>query len=122
MSSSPEEAARIQFLEIVTPDVDATCSVLEKVHGVSFGPPVAEFGNSRTVALQGGGMLSVRAPMRETELPVVRPYALVEDIEAAVQAARAAGAAIAIPPMEIPGHGTFAIYILGGIEHGVWQI
>ena len=102
--------------------VDATCSVLEKVHGVSFGSPVEELGNSRTAALRGGGMLGVRAPLRETELPVVRPYALVEDIEAAVQAAHAAGAVIALPPMEIPGHGKFAIYILGGIEHGVWQL
>ncbi len=28
---------------------------------------------------------------------------------------------MAHPPMEIPGHGTFAIYIQGGIHHGFWQ-
>lgn len=27
---------------------------------------------------------------------------------------------IAHPPMEAPGHGTFAIHVLGGIEHGPW--
>ena len=72
--------------------------------------------------LKGGGKVGVRAPMREDEQPVVRPYVLTKDIEAAVKAAQAAGAEIAIPPMEIPGHGRFAIYIHGGIEHGLWQL
>jgi predicted enzyme related to lactoylglutathione lyase len=60
--------------------------------------------------------------MRETEKPVVRPYMLVSDIKAAVEAAEKNGAEIAIPPMEIPGHGTFAIVIQGGIESGLWQV
>ena len=30
-------------------------------------------------------------------------------------------AEIAHPPMELPGHGTFAIYLQGGIHHGLWQ-
>jgi predicted enzyme related to lactoylglutathione lyase len=52
---------------------------------------------------------------------VVRPYWLVDDIDAAVAAVERAGGEIAVPPMEIPGHGTFAIYILGGTEHGFWK-
>lgn len=112
----------IQYLEIVTPDVNATCDALGQMHGVSFGEPDAGLGNARTAALEGGGRIGVRAPMREDEHPVVRPYLLVEDIEAAVEAARAAGAQIAIPPMEIPGSGKFAIYIKGGIEHGLWKL
>jgi hypothetical protein len=60
--------------------------------------------------------------MHETEEPVVRPYWLVDDIEAAVTAAVEAGAVVAHPPLEIPGHGTFAIYIQGGIHHGLWQL
>jgi predicted enzyme related to lactoylglutathione lyase len=59
--------------------------------------------------------------LRETEEPVVRPYWLVDNIEAAVAAAVKAGGKIAHPPMEIPGHGTFAIYLQGGIDHGFWQ-
>jgi hypothetical protein len=31
-------------------------------------------------------------------------------------------AQVAHPPMEIPGHGTFAIYIQGGVHHGLWQL
>ena len=32
-----------------------------------------------------------------------------------------AGGETAHPPMEISGHGTFAIYIHGDIQHGLWQ-
>ena len=111
----------IQFLEIVTPSVDETIAVLSKAHGVTFGDPVPEFGGGRTADLIGGGRISVRGPLREDETPVVRPYILVDDINAAVKAAEAAGAEVAIPPMPIPGQGTFSIYLLGGIEHGLWQ-
>ena len=121
-ASENEKAIEVQYLEIVTPDVDAMCGTLEEMHGVSFGSPVAEFGNARTAALEGGGLIGVRAPMREDEAPVVRPYILVDDIESAVEAARAAGAEIAMPPMPIPERGKFAIYIQGGIQHGLWEI
>ena len=59
--------------------------------------------------------------MRETETPVVLPYVLVDDIKAAVKAATEAGAKVAMPPMEIPNHGMFAIVIHGGIDCGFWQ-
>ncbi len=112
----------VQYLEIVTPDVDATCRVLEETQGVSFNNPDPGMGNARTAALRGGGLIGVRGPMRETEQPVVRPYTLVQDIDAAVQTAQTSGAVVALPPTKIPGHGAFAIYILGGIEHGLWQL
>lgn len=112
---------KIQYLEIVTPDVDAVCSCYEKVHGVSFGAPVEAFGNARTAPLDGGGMVGVRAPMHESEEPVVRPYWQTDDVEAAAQAAADAGGEIAHPPMEIPGHGKFAIYINGVNHHGLWE-
>ncbi len=117
-----KEAMLIQYLEVVTPNVDETCSALEKLHGVTFGSPDAGLGQARTAELKSGGRIGVRAPMRADEQPVVRPYVLTKDIEAAVQAAQAAGAKIALPPMELPGHGTCAIYIHGGIEHGLWQL
>lgn len=44
------------------------------------------------------------------------------DVDAVCAAYAAAnGARFAHPPMEIPGHGTFAIYIQGGVHHGLWQ-
>ena len=112
---------QIYYLEIVTKEVDAVCATYAAVNGVRFGKPNAEFGNARTTALPDGGLVGVRAPMRDTEEPVVRPYWLVDDLEAAVASAVKAGGEVAHPPMEIPGHGTFAIYIQGGIQHGLWQ-
>ena len=52
----------------------------------------------------------------------MRPYWLVDDIAAAVAAAVNAGGELAVPPMEIAGHGTFAIYVQGGNDHGLWQL
>ena len=113
---------QIQYLEIVTKNVDAVCAAYASANGVRFGEPDAGLGNARTAALTGGGLVGVRAPLRETEEPVVRPYWLVKDIGAAVAAIAEAGGEIAVPPMEIPGHGIFAIYLQGGNDHGLWQI
>jgi predicted enzyme related to lactoylglutathione lyase len=116
-----EHIMQIHYLEIVTKDVDAVCSVYAAATGLQFGEPDARLGNARTATLPGGGLVGVRATMRESEEPVVRPYWLVDDIESAVAAAVDAGGEVAHPPMEIPGHGTFAIYIKGGVDHGLWQ-
>jgi predicted enzyme related to lactoylglutathione lyase len=113
---------QVHYLEIVTQEVDATCATYAQLHGVTFSERDPGLGNARTAALASGGMIGVRAPMHESEQPVVRPYLLVEDIDAAAAAAKKAGAEIAHPPMEIPGYGKFAIYIQGGNHHGLWQM
>lgn len=129
MGTGPDNAVRnggdhmkIHYLEIVTSEVDAVCAAYTEANGLTFGEPVEALGNARTAKLPGGGMVGVRAPMSETETPVVRPYLLVKDIDAAVAAAESAGAEIALPPMEIPGYGTCAIYFMGGAQHGLWQL
>lgn len=113
---------RVHYLEIVTPDVDAVCDAYAAALGGEFGDPEPGLGNARTASLADGGKVGVRAPMSDTEAPVVRPYWLVDDIEAALEAAVTRGAEVAHPPLEIPGHGTFAITIQGGIHHGLWQL
>ena len=118
---SKEKTMQIQYLEIVTPDVDALCKQYSTVHGITFSEPEAKFGNARTAKLSGGGLIGIRGPLRETETPVIRPYTLVDDLGKAVAAAADAGAEIAIPSMELPGHGTIAVVIQGGIECGLWQ-
>jgi len=82
----------IHYLEIVTKDVDAVCAAYAAAHGAQFGEPDAGLGHARTTALPGGGLLGVRAPMHPTEEPVVRPYWLVDNVEAALAAAVQAGA------------------------------
>lgn len=113
---------RIHYLEIVTREVDATCATHEQLNGVTFGEADPGLGNARTAALKNGGMIGVRAPMHESEESVVRPYLLVNDIDAAVATVVNTGGEIAHPPMEIPGHGKFAIFIQGGIHYGLWQV
>ena len=117
----PEPAMFVHFLEIVTHEVDATCAALEELHGVAFSAPVAAFGNGRTAKLENGGRMSVRAPMHSAEEPAVRPYILVDDVEAAAQVATAAGGQLAVPPMEIPGEGRFALYFQGDNQFGLWE-
>jgi predicted enzyme related to lactoylglutathione lyase len=120
--SEENRTMKIQYLEIVTKEVDAVCASYAAANNVQFGEPDAGLGNARTAALADGGLVGVRAPLRETEQPVVRPYWLVEDIDAAVAATVQAGGQVAHPPMEIPGHGKFAIYLQGGNDHGLWQL
>lgn len=113
---------KVQYLEVVTREVDTVCAAYASALEVQFSEPDAGLGGARTAPLADGGLVGVRAPLRETEGPVVRPYWLVADIDAALAAAVRAGGEIAHPPMEIPGHGAFAIYLQGGSDHGLWQL
>ena len=113
---------RIHYLEIVASDVDAVCAAYQAALGVTFGSADPLLGGARTASLPDGGSIGVRSPLRDTEQPVVRPYWLVDDIDAALDAAKRQGAVVAIPPMAIPGKGMFAIYIQGGVDHGLWQL
>ena len=113
---------QIHYLEIVTSEVDQSVALHSKIHGVSFGAADVNLGGARTARLANGGMLGIRAPMRDSETPVVRPYFLVHDIAAAVATAARSGTQIAMPPTETPGRGKFAILVQGGIESGLWQV
>jgi predicted enzyme related to lactoylglutathione lyase len=119
--SRQAEPMKIHYLEIVTTDVAATCRLYSAAHGVTFGAADPTLGGARTARLDDG-LLGVRAPMHDGEKAVVRPYALVENIAAAVAAAETSGAEIIVPPMLLPGHGTCAIVSVGGIEAGLWQM
>ena len=112
----------IHYLEVVTTDVDAMCALYTTLHGAAFGDAVPTLGGARTATLSGGTIIGVRGQMRPTEEPVIRSYARVDDIQDAVDEAAALGAQVAVPPMELPGHGMCAIVLRGGIEVGFWQV
>ncbi len=112
---------RVHYLEIVCGDVDEQCAALERVHGLSFGPGVADLGGARVAEAPGGSRIGVRAPLADHEQPIIRTYLAVDDIAKAVMEAEAAGAVIAYPPTEQGDTGTWAIYILGGVQVGLWQ-
>lgn len=113
---------KLQYLEIVTTDVEGAIAAFSSALVVRFGEPDAALGGARTASLEGGGLVGVRAPLRDDEDPVVRPYWLVPDIDAAHAAAVEAGGQTAVPPLEIPGHGKFSIYHQSGNDHGLWQL
>lgn len=112
---------RVHYLEIVCRDVAAQCAALERVHRLSFGPPVADLGQARVAKAADGSLIGVRAPLADYEQPIVRTYLEVTDIQKAIKDAEAAGAAIAYPPTKQGDTGTWAIYILGGVQMGLWQ-
>lgn len=113
---------QLHYLEIVSHDIDAVCAAYARTHDAKFGEPDARLGNAKTADLTGGWRIGVRAPMHESEDPVVRPYWRVSDIEASLKEVVACGGEIAHPAMELPELGTFAIYIQGGNHHGLWQV
>jgi predicted enzyme related to lactoylglutathione lyase len=112
---------RLHYLEIVCRDVAAQCAALERVHGLSFGPPVADLGQARVAEAADGSLIGVRAPLAEHEAPIIRTYLEVEDIAFAVQEAAAAGGVVAYPPTRQGDTGTWAIYVLGDVQIGLWQ-
>ncbi len=113
---------KVHYLEIVASDVNAVCAAYEAAHGLKFGPSDPLLGGARTAPLPGGGSIGVRGPLRDTEQPIIRPYWLVNDLNAVLDSVVKQGAFVAHPPLEIPGKGTFAIYIHGGVDHGLWQL
>lgn len=111
----------IRYLEIVSKDVDREIAILEAQKGVRFGEPVAALGGARTATLTEGTRIGVRAPMHDAEEAVARPYFLTDALQETVDAAVAKGAELAVPPMELPGQGTIALYFVDGVQYGLWQ-
>ncbi len=112
----------VHYLEIVTPDVEAAVGHYSKAYGWRFAPAAPELGNARVAELPDGSQCGIRAPMSEQEQPIVRTYLRVADVEAATTRASDLGAKIALPPTELPGRGRIAIYFIGGVQQGIWQV
>lgn len=112
---------RIHYLEIVCRDVAAQCAALERVHGLSFGPAVADLGQARVAEAPNGSRIGVRAPLAEHEQPITRTYLEVEDMAKAVRELETAGAVFAYGPTRQGDTGAWAIYFLGDVQMGLWQ-
>ena len=118
--AAPER--EIHYLEVVTPDAGGARDFYRKAYGWHFEDMAPELGNAFVASLPNGSLCGIRAPMHEQEKPTVRIYVRVSDIEASVEMAVKLGATVALGPTEIPGRGMIAIYMHGGIEHGIWQV
>jgi predicted enzyme related to lactoylglutathione lyase len=111
----------IHYLEVVTPDVAAVRKLYEQAYGWRFRPE-PELGNAFVAELPNGSRCGIRAPLRDTETPIVRTYLRVVDLDQAARRAEQLGAQLAIARMELGAHGTIALYLIGGIEQGLWQL
>lgn len=116
----PEHA--IHYLEIVTPDPAAVRDLYAALYGWDFAPADPLLGQAFVAAMPGGSLCGIRAPMGDQELPVVRTYLRVPDLRAAIRAAADRGAVVAIESMSLGGHGEIAMYLLDGVEQGLWQV
>lgn len=110
------------YVEMVTPDVDAARRACEAAHGWRFAGPEPVLGGAVVATLPSGARCAIRAPMDVSETPLTRAYVRVEDVEAAARRAEAAGALLALAPMDLEGHGRIAIWIVGGVQQGAWQL
>jgi len=112
----------IHYLEIVTPDVDATRQLYATSFGWNFQPSVSELGNASVATIPGGSLCGIRAPLHAEELPVVRTYIRVANLDTATKEAKDLGATILLESMDLAGWGKISIYEFGGIQHGLWQV
>jgi uncharacterized protein len=112
---------KIHYLEIVASYGGAVCAAYETTHVVEFGSADPRLGGVRTARLPDGGSIGVRGPLRDTEMPTVRPYWLIADSKVALDAVSQQGALVAHAPLESPGKGTYSIYIQGDVDDGLWQ-
>jgi len=113
---------QIHYLEIVCPNPKETSQTLSAIHNVTFEEPNELFGNAYMAKMPNGSRIGIRASMHESEVPVTRPYFLCPDIKSAIKTLEASGALIMHPPLEMPGEGTFAIYMENDIQYGLWEI
>ncbi len=111
----------VHYLEIVTKDTETAAALYQRMYGLAFGPPDPDLGQACVATQADGALVGIREPLAEHEQPITRTYLEVLDIEHAVREAEESGATIAYPPTPQGRHGTFAIVIHGGVEHGIWQ-
>jgi len=111
----------VHYLEIVSNDVDIVAGLYQHMHGLSFGPPDPDLGQARVATQADGALVGIRNPLAAHEQPIMRTYLAVEDIQQAVKSAEESGATIAYPPTQQGSQGSFAIVVLGDVEHGLWQ-
>ena len=98
------------------------CDLYTSSFGWEFQPEIPELGNARVAELDGGLLCGIRAPMHPTEKPTMRMYLRVPDVASSVKEVIKQGAEILLERMEIPGYGIIAIYKIGGIEKGLWEV
>jgi len=106
---------RIDYLEMTTPDIAGSKAFLAQAFGWSFvdyGPEYAAFADAGI----DGGLDGHSAGPPSPPLVILKA----DDLEAAFEAVKAAGAEITRPIFSFPGGRRFQFREPGGNEMGVW--
>jgi predicted enzyme related to lactoylglutathione lyase len=111
----------ITYIEVVTEQVSECCDFYAAAYGWNFEAPIADLGGARVAVTESGTRWGIRAPMAASESPTVRTYIRVADIEQAGQRAVELGGVEALGATELGAHGKVAIFLLHGIEQGIWE-
>ncbi len=112
----------VYYLELVTSDVEGTCRMYSDVFDYSFGDPVPELGLARVASLPNGSWCGIRMPLSPEERPIMKAYYRVADLDVAVREVAGLGARILLESMLLEGWGKIAIFEMGGIQQGLWQV
>ncbi len=101
------------WYELVTPDPDAAATFYEAVVGWRVAPPPPGPVDYRMIAAGDaaiGGVLRLDETMKDGGArPTWLLYVAVDDVDDVAGQARALGAAVVVPPTDIPGIGRFAL-------------
>ena len=111
----------LSHFEVITNDVDGTKTFYEKAFGWKFQTFGPEFNNYVMGNLPNGTTCGIRTPENAEEKPGMLNYVLVKDVQQAVKDAKSLGAQVIAEPMEIPGMGWMAVYLVHGVPNAVWQ-
>lgn len=114
----------IAHTEVVTANVAGTKAFYERTFGWKFQNLGPDMGNYEMATLPNGMTYGLRAPQpgNAGDKPGVVNYTLVPDVKKAVADAKKHGAQVMLEPQEVPGKGWFAICLVQGTPHGVWQV
>lgn len=112
----------LTHFEVITTDVDGTRKFYEKAFGWKFQTFGPEFGNYVMGELPNGTTCGIRLPeAAQGEQPGILNYVLVKDVKQAVKDAKGLGAKVVAEPMEVPGMGWLAVYLVHGVPNAVWE-
>jgi len=112
----------IYYLEVVAADPQAARDFYQAAFGWQFTEATPELGGAFVADLPNGSLCAIRGSLSPSEEPTVRTYVRVLDVRAAVEKAVDLGATLALEPTEILDRGTIAIFLISGIEQGLWQL
>jgi len=107
---------KLHYLELTAPDLEAVKKFYSKVFGwefVDYGPDYTSF-TRESAGLDGG------FERGDGEQRAALPILLTDDLEASLEAVKAAGATIVVEPFSFPGGRRFQFLDPAGNELSVW--